>query len=70
MNIWGWLQIFLFFAVVLALTKPMGDLKRSFPVPSAGIHPGLVPKILADYGKEVIVIPSVPPPTGEFSRRR
>lgn len=38
-----------------ALTKPAGDLKAAFPVPSAGIHPGLVPQILADYGSEVIV---------------
>jgi len=26
-----------------------------FPVPSAGIHPGIVPKALADYGQEVIL---------------
>ncbi|MDQ1913025.1 2,3-diketo-5-methylthiopentyl-1-phosphate enolase [Paenibacillus sp. GD4] len=30
-------------------------LKQSFPVPSAGIHPGLVPLILKDFGSEVIV---------------
>lgn len=30
-------------------------LKRSFPVPSAGIHPGLVPLILRDFGLETIV---------------
>lgn len=30
-------------------------IKPSFPVPSAGIHPGLVPKILKDYGQDVIV---------------
>ncbi len=26
-----------------------------FPVPSAGIHPGLVPRVIADYGNEVIM---------------
>ncbi|WP_166239482.1 2,3-diketo-5-methylthiopentyl-1-phosphate enolase [Paenibacillus turpanensis] len=30
-------------------------LKASMPVPSAGIHPGLVPLILRDFGSEVIV---------------
>jgi 2,3-diketo-5-methylthiopentyl-1-phosphate enolase len=38
-----------------ALVAPQGDLKRSFPAPSAGIHPGLVPKIVADYGHDVII---------------
>lgn len=31
------------------------SLLPSFPVPSAGIHPGLVPLILKDFGSEVIV---------------
>jgi 2,3-diketo-5-methylthiopentyl-1-phosphate enolase len=26
-----------------------------FPVPSAGIHPGITPKVLADYGQDVIL---------------
>jgi 2,3-diketo-5-methylthiopentyl-1-phosphate enolase len=30
-------------------------LRRSFPGPSAGIHPGLVPQILRDYGNDVII---------------
>ncbi|SDN85482.1 2,3-diketo-5-methylthiopentyl-1-phosphate enolase [Paenibacillus sp. yr247] len=30
-------------------------LAASFPVPSAGIHPGLVPLILRDFGRNVIV---------------
>lgn len=30
-------------------------LKRAFPVPSAGIHPGLVPLILRDFGHDTIV---------------
>jgi 2,3-diketo-5-methylthiopentyl-1-phosphate enolase len=29
--------------------------RNVFPVPSAGIHPGVVPQALADYGKEVIL---------------
>jgi 2,3-diketo-5-methylthiopentyl-1-phosphate enolase len=32
-----------------------GGLLPSFPGPSAGIHPGLVPKILQDYGRDVII---------------
>jgi 2,3-diketo-5-methylthiopentyl-1-phosphate enolase len=31
------------------------SLPPSFPVPSAGIHPGLVPLILRDFGSEVVV---------------
>lgn len=38
-----------------ALSWTMGPAQKSFPVPSAGIHPGLVPKILQDYGKDVII---------------
>ncbi|TNJ63546.1 2,3-diketo-5-methylthiopentyl-1-phosphate enolase [Paenibacillus hemerocallicola] len=30
-------------------------LRGSFPVPSAGIHPGLVPWIIRDFGTEVVV---------------
>ncbi len=29
--------------------------RHVFPVPSAGIHPGIVPKALADYGQDVIL---------------
>jgi 2,3-diketo-5-methylthiopentyl-1-phosphate enolase len=36
-----------------SLTSP--NLAASFPVPSAGIHPGLVPSILRDFGLEVVV---------------
>lgn len=43
--------------------RPMGDsgsgsppaLRPSFPVPSAGIHPGLVPWIIRDFGTDVVV---------------
>jgi len=38
-----------------ALTKPLEKLKRSFPAPSAGIYPGLVPQILADFGNDCII---------------
>ncbi|MBD8497567.1 2,3-diketo-5-methylthiopentyl-1-phosphate enolase [Paenibacillus arenosi] len=36
----------------LDTARPM---KQSFPVPSAGIHPGLVPLIIRDYGIDVVV---------------
>ena len=42
----------------LALGKEMikdSPLKRSFPVPSAGIHPGLVPLLLADYEIDSVI---------------
>ncbi len=42
-------------AIRQALTEPMGSLRKSFPGPSAGIHPGLVPRILKDYGPDVII---------------
>ncbi len=38
-----------------ALTWSMGSFPKSFPAPSAGIHPGLVPKLLQDYGHDVII---------------
>jgi 2,3-diketo-5-methylthiopentyl-1-phosphate enolase len=37
-----------------ALVEPLA-LRRAFPGPSAGIHPGLVPQILRDYGSDVII---------------
>jgi 2,3-diketo-5-methylthiopentyl-1-phosphate enolase len=36
-------------------TGTAASLSSSFPVPSAGIHPGLVPLILRDFGSEVVV---------------
>ena len=36
------------------LTK-VSTVKRSFPVPSAGIHPGLVPLLIEDYGIDSII---------------
>jgi 2,3-diketo-5-methylthiopentyl-1-phosphate enolase len=37
------------------LTEPQEGLRRSFPVPSAGIHPGLVPQLFADFGVDQVV---------------
>jgi 2,3-diketo-5-methylthiopentyl-1-phosphate enolase len=37
------------------LVSPKIGLKRSFPVPSAGIHPGLVPQLYADFGNDQVV---------------
>lgn len=42
-------------AIRKALTDDMGPLYRTFPGPSAGIHPGLVPRILKEYGQDVII---------------
>lgn len=42
-------------AVKNALLEPLHQLRTSFPVPSAGIHPGLVPLILKDFGTDVVV---------------
>jgi 2,3-diketo-5-methylthiopentyl-1-phosphate enolase len=42
-------------AVKDALLAPSSTLNTSFPVPSAGIHPGLVPLILRDFGTDVVV---------------
>lgn len=41
-------------AIAAALLEPSA-LKTSFPVPSAGIHPGLVPLLLRDFGIESVV---------------
>jgi len=37
------------------LTAPLNGVRRAFPVPSAGIHPGLVPQLYADFGTDQIV---------------
>ncbi|REE88611.1 2,3-diketo-5-methylthiopentyl-1-phosphate enolase [Paenibacillus taihuensis] len=42
-------------AVQAALIDSALPVRTSFPVPSAGIHPGLVPLILRDFGSEVVV---------------
>ncbi|OPA72880.1 2,3-diketo-5-methylthiopentyl-1-phosphate enolase [Paenibacillus selenitireducens] len=38
-----------------ALLRDLPPIRTSFPVPSAGIHPGLVPLILRDFGQDVVV---------------
>jgi 2,3-diketo-5-methylthiopentyl-1-phosphate enolase len=42
-------------AVKQALLDPSLPIRPSIPVPSAGIHPGLVPLILRDFGTDVVV---------------
>ncbi|QHT61809.1 2,3-diketo-5-methylthiopentyl-1-phosphate enolase [Paenibacillus lycopersici] len=42
-------------AVQAALIDPALPVRPSFAVPSAGIHPGLVPLILRDFGTDVVV---------------
>jgi 2,3-diketo-5-methylthiopentyl-1-phosphate enolase len=42
-------------AIADELTRPAGQLKRSFPVPSAGIHPGLVPQLIKDFGVDSVI---------------
>lgn len=37
------------------LTRPMPGTAAAFPGPSAGIHPGLTPRIVADYGRDVVI---------------
>ncbi|ALF09938.1 2,3-diketo-5-methylthiopentyl-1-phosphate enolase [Parageobacillus thermoglucosidasius] len=41
--------------IAAALTDEKEPFKRSFPVPSAGIHPGLVPLLFRDFGRDSIV---------------
>ncbi|WP_334071521.1 MULTISPECIES: 2,3-diketo-5-methylthiopentyl-1-phosphate enolase [Paenibacillus] len=42
-------------AIRRELTAEALPQRASFPVPSAGIHPGLVPRILDDFGTDVVV---------------
>lgn len=37
------------------LIPPEPPLKASMPVPSAEIHPGLIPLIVRDFGTEIVV---------------
>ena len=43
------------FAIRDALRRPMGALAPCWPGPSIGIHPGMVPRLLADYGRDVVI---------------
>lgn len=40
--------------VAHGLTSPFYHLKRTFPGPAAGMHPGLVPQMMEDYGVDVM----------------
>ncbi|MEX2104245.1 MAG: 2,3-diketo-5-methylthiopentyl-1-phosphate enolase [Bacilli bacterium] len=42
-------------AIASELTKELDGMKRAFPVPSAGIHPGLTPKLIEDFGTDCII---------------
>lgn len=42
-------------AIADELIKNDESLKPSFPVPSAGIHPGLVPLLINDFGKDSVI---------------
>jgi len=42
-------------AVSVALTHAGAGLKPAFPVPSAGIQAEMIPKILADFGSDVVI---------------
>lgn len=42
-------------AVKAALLDPALPIRPSIPVPSAGIHPGIVPLIWQDFGRDVVV---------------
>ncbi|MEE8373436.1 MAG: RuBisCO large subunit C-terminal-like domain-containing protein, partial [Dehalococcoidia bacterium] len=37
------------------LTFPLYQLKPTFPMPSGGITPSMVPKVMADLGKEIVI---------------
>jgi 2,3-diketo-5-methylthiopentyl-1-phosphate enolase len=40
---------------VHALQQKLGDIKPTFPVPGGGLHPGLVPHLLAEYGTDIVL---------------
>ena len=43
------------FGIRDALREPWGSLKPCWPGPSVGIHPGMVPRLLADYGHDLVI---------------
>lgn len=43
------------FAIRDILRAPRGDLPRVMPVPSAGMHPGVVGRVRRDYGDDVVI---------------
>ncbi|AOH55300.1 2,3-diketo-5-methylthiopentyl-1-phosphate enolase [Peribacillus muralis] len=42
-------------AIASALTKDEPSWKEAFPVPSAGIHPGMVPDLIKDFGLDSVI---------------
>jgi 2,3-diketo-5-methylthiopentyl-1-phosphate enolase len=40
---------------VHALQQQLGDIRRTFPVPGGGLHPGLVPHVVSEYGTDIIL---------------
>ena len=42
-------------AIAEALTKDEPSWKKAFPVPSAGIHPGMVPNLIKDFGTDSVI---------------
>jgi len=42
-------------SIAKALTDQSESMNKSFPVPSAGIHPGLVPLLLQDFGLDSVI---------------
>ncbi|MDM5294345.1 2,3-diketo-5-methylthiopentyl-1-phosphate enolase [Peribacillus simplex] len=42
-------------AIAEALTKDEFSWKKAFPVPSAGIHPGMVPDLIKDFGLDSVI---------------
>ncbi|MCA0173300.1 2,3-diketo-5-methylthiopentyl-1-phosphate enolase [Bacillus sp. RAR_GA_16] len=42
-------------ATAAFLTEETSRLKKTFPVPSAGIHPGLVPLLIQDFGSDCVI---------------
>ncbi|MFJ7636878.1 2,3-diketo-5-methylthiopentyl-1-phosphate enolase [Peribacillus sp. NPDC046944] len=42
-------------AIAEGLTRNETSWKRTFPVPSAGIHPGMVPDLIKDFGIESVI---------------
>jgi 2,3-diketo-5-methylthiopentyl-1-phosphate enolase len=40
---------------VHALQQKLGNIKRTWPVPGGGLHPGLVPHLISEYGTDIIL---------------
>lgn len=42
-------------SIARGLTEQSAEWKSAFPVPSAGIHPGLVPQLIEDFGTDCVI---------------